>query len=788
MRSIFLLFMICAASVYGQQGRVLGDVRDELTNEPIAFSTVYVQGTDIGTVTDSLGNFELQLKPGLYNLEVSFLGYETAVLYSIPVSTAQAQHIHTTLVSTLLDLPRFEVQANAGRVSPIYSDKISAFEVVSMPGATMDLSKFLKVLPGVSPKVSFGYSMIVRGGASNENRFFLDDIEIPSITHFAVQGNNGGPNGILNTRILQSAELFTDGMPINRGNALSSVLEVESRLGNKEKFSGNFTLGATDWGFVLEGPMGKKSSYVFSARESFSQHMLKALGIPVVPFYADVHYAQKIRFNAKTELKLLGIGTYDKYTLNLDAEKNPGLVYNIGYIPEGKQLSFTTGAALKRFHDTGYSTFVLSRSYFENRADKFYDNTYEEADRMMEYRSIEASTKFRYERRFVLGKRRIDYGVEATNESLFTHNHSPALDSTLQVITKDYSSDFDYQRFGLFYNTEFVLGGKQDWILNVGLRSDMATYNDRMKNPLRQIAPRIGLKYLLNDQVDWNINLGRYTQLPAHVLMSYMEDDVLVNQPHLDYIKSDQISTGINFSNYNNLQSRFSIFYKSYSDYPMLHFDGISFANANANYVLVGDQPANSDSRGHAYGAELMVKKKYTGGWSFLYSGSYVVSKFTNLDGVLHASAWDNRIFSTINLSKRFKNNWTIAAKWSIAGGNPYTPYNWAFSAEQTNWQMFRRGIPDYSRLNEDRLPVFHQLDFRIDKQFNFRNWAFTFYIDVQNAYKADINQIPYLTAVYDESDWTPMVDPANPSSYLLDLIASDSGRMLPTVGLFFDF
>ena len=163
MRSIFLLFMICAASVFGQQGRVLGDVRDELTNEPVAFSTVYVQGTDIGTVTDSLGNFELQLKPGLYNLEVSFLGYETVVLYSIPVSTAQAQHIHATLISTLLDLPHFEVQANAGRVSPIYSDKISAFEVVSMPGATMDLSRFLKVLPGVSPKVSFGYSMIVRG-------------------------------------------------------------------------------------------------------------------------------------------------------------------------------------------------------------------------------------------------------------------------------------------------------------------------------------------------------------------------------------------------------------------------------------------------------------------------------------------------------------------------------------------------------------------------------------------------------------------------------------------------
>ena len=102
-------------------------------------------------------------------------------------------------------------------------------------------------------------------------------------------------------------------MPLNRSNALSSVLEVKSRLGSKEKFSGNFTLGATDWGFVLEGPMGKKSSYVFSARESFSQHMLKALGIPVIPFYSDVSYAQKINLNPKTEINFLALG----FTINI---------------------------------------------------------------------------------------------------------------------------------------------------------------------------------------------------------------------------------------------------------------------------------------------------------------------------------------------------------------------------------------------------------------------------------------------------------------------------------------
>jgi hypothetical protein len=769
-------------------GLIIGEVKNGLTNEPIEYASVFVQGTSRGTTTDSLGRFSIELESGVYNIEVAFVGFETTVLYSKPVSSAQPNYLQISLNPALTELSEYRVTAQKKSLSPIYSDKISAFELVTLPGATMDLSKYIKALPGVSPKVSFGYNMIVRGGASNENRFFLDDIEIPSITHFAVQGNVGGPNGILNSRILESAELFTDGMPLNRSNALSSVLEVHSRLGSKDKFSGNFTLGATDWGFVLEGPMGKKSSYVFSARESFSQHMLKALGIPVIPFYSDVQYAQKINLNPKTEIKLLAIGVYDKYTLNLDADRSPSLMYNIGYIPEGKQLSFTTGAVLKRFHNKGYSKFVLSRNYFNNRADKFYDNTYEESDRLIQYHSIEAATKARFERKFIFGQRKVSYGLEWSKEHLNTLNKSPALDTDLAIIMKDYHAELDFHRFGIFYNTEFLLGEEKDWILDLGLRADASTYNASMRNPLSQIAPRVGLKHLLSDKLDYNINIGRYTQLPSNVVLSYMESDDMINRSELTYIKSDQISTSIRYSNYGNFQSRLSLFYKNYSDYPMLLEDGISLANANSNYVVVGDQAANSDSKGRAMGAELFLKQKFSGGWSYLCSASYVVSKFTNLDGDYISSAWDNRVFTTLNVSKRFKNNWTIAAKWSGAGGNPYTPYDIELSSRQSYWSVFQRGIHDHSRINEERLPVFHQLDIRIDKQFNFKKWAFTFYIDIQNAYRSNISQIPYLSVVYDEMDWTPRVDPEDASRYLMEQLPSDSGRILPSIGLFFDF
>ncbi len=79
--------------------------------------------------------------------------------------------------------------------SPLSKQTIGATEIYRNPGANRDISRVVQILPGVATTVSFRNDIIVRGGAPNENRFYLDGIEIPNINHFATQGSSGGPVG-----------------------------------------------------------------------------------------------------------------------------------------------------------------------------------------------------------------------------------------------------------------------------------------------------------------------------------------------------------------------------------------------------------------------------------------------------------------------------------------------------------------------------------------------------------------------------------------------------------------
>ena len=70
-------------------------------------------------------------------------------------------------------------------------------------------------MPGVSSSPSFRNDIVIRGGAPNENRFFLDGIEIPNINHFATQGSSGGPVGILNVNFIREVDFYSGAFPSN---------------------------------------------------------------------------------------------------------------------------------------------------------------------------------------------------------------------------------------------------------------------------------------------------------------------------------------------------------------------------------------------------------------------------------------------------------------------------------------------------------------------------------------------------------------------------------------------
>jgi hypothetical protein len=155
---------------------------------------------------------------------------------------------------------------------------IGEAEIKRNPGGNRDISKVLQSLPGVASVPSFRNDLIVRGGSPNENRFFLDGIEVPNINHFATQGASGGPVGLLNVDFINEVDFYSGAFPANRGNALSSVLDLKFKDGRADKAGLNFTLGATDLAGTFDGPIGKNSTLIASYPPILSSVPLRGFG------------------------------------------------------------------------------------------------------------------------------------------------------------------------------------------------------------------------------------------------------------------------------------------------------------------------------------------------------------------------------------------------------------------------------------------------------------------------------------------------------------------------------
>ncbi|WP_118196510.1 TonB-dependent receptor plug domain-containing protein [Albibacterium indicum] len=84
--------------------------------------------------------------------------------------------------------------------------QLTSEEIKSSPGGNFDVSKVVQTLPGVGVSNGTGdrNDIIIRGGAPDENVYYLDGIEIPILNHFQTQGSSGGAQGMLNVSFIES--------------------------------------------------------------------------------------------------------------------------------------------------------------------------------------------------------------------------------------------------------------------------------------------------------------------------------------------------------------------------------------------------------------------------------------------------------------------------------------------------------------------------------------------------------------------------------------------------------
>src|SRR5690554_2216747 len=83
-----LLFCLPVTSLLAQTGKVSGRVTDSASNEPLPGVNVVIDGTTQGSVTDVDGYYTIiNVRPGTYDIRVSFIGYTPEVMQDVRVST-----------------------------------------------------------------------------------------------------------------------------------------------------------------------------------------------------------------------------------------------------------------------------------------------------------------------------------------------------------------------------------------------------------------------------------------------------------------------------------------------------------------------------------------------------------------------------------------------------------------------------------------------------------------------------------------------------------------------------
>ncbi len=788
---IFLTLTIFGfhAGLMAQQATLKGRVIDGQSNEPLPFVNVVVVGTNVGAVTDDNGNFQINgLKPGFVRVQASFIGYHTALSPEIEVKNAKVASVEIRMEKRDTQLDEVKVTASPYRKteeSPVSLKTIGIGEIEKSPGANRDISKVIQSFAGVLSSPSFRNDIIIRGGGPSESRFYLDGVEVPNINHFATQGASGGAVGILNADLIREVNYYSGAFPSNRGNALSGVFEFGQIDGNADKLKFKGSLGASEVSATIDGPLSDKTTFIVSARRSYLKFLFTALKLPFLPTFNDMQFKVRMRFDAKNELTLIGLGAVDVNELNLDI-KNPDdqQKYILSQLPENNQWSYTVGAVYKHFRQNSYQTFVVSRSHLNNTLTKYLDNNQSsESNKILDYVSEEQENKIRFENNMRMDGFKANIGANV-DFAKYTNATMQRRFYNGNVLNVKYDTDLNLVKYGIFgqLSHEFL---EERLTLSAGFRMDGNNYSSEMNNLLKQFSPRVSASYLFAPKWSLNLNSGRYYQLPPYTAMGFQQNSVFVNKDNLKYISVDHFIGGVEFKPATAMQFSLEGFLKNYRNYPFSVNDQISLANKGADYGVIGDEVVTSTSKGRAYGAEFQARVS-SSKYSMNLSYTLVRSEFQDGAGKYIVSAWDSKQILSVTGTAALKRNWQVGGRFRFVGGLPYTPWDLNRSSLITAWNAQGGPYFDNTKLNANRFGVFHQLDIRVDKSYYLKKTTLKFYLDIQNLYNFQSQSTDQVLREQDANGNYLTTD--NETRYVLRTVKNTSGTVLPTIGVQVEF
>ena len=780
---LLLILLTVSTYVFAQNtGTFSGQIIDEKTQYPLEGSSVILEGTNIGVITDANGYFTFENVPAKsYNIQATYLGYESQTLYNVIVKSVGTPSLLFKLNEASEALDEIILSKSSFRTSketPLSTQSFSAVEIETYPGGNNDIAKVAQSLPGISPSIGgFRNDFIIRGGAPNESVYYLDGVEIPNINHFSTQGSAGGPVGMLNVAFIREVTLSSSAFGAEYDNPLSGVLAFEQREGNDQKYSGNVRIGASEAGATFNGPLFKRgkersnTTLMVSARRSYLQFVFALVGLPIRPDYWDYQWKLNHKIDERNSLSFIGLGSIDDFSVvapdDFDVEQQAALET----APIIEQRTITLGLTWKhKFKNgTGQVNTTLSTNRLKNVFSQYQDNE-NKTGILFRNDSKEQETKLRVHATQYIKDWKVSYGLNV-QQSVYTNNTDDVVGGL------GYETAIDFAKYGFFGKLSRSFANNR-LSLALGLRSDADSFTNG-STLIDNLSPRLSASYMLNESSSWKLNasVGRYFKIPTYTMLGFQNNSGEFINKSNRYTQSDHYVFGVEYNLSPSARFTVEAFRKDYSQYPVSVLDGVSLANKGAGFEVLGNEAVVDTGSGLSKGIEVLFQQKLSNNFYGILAYTLFSSEFSGIDNVRLPSVWDSRNLLTFTGGYNLPKNWEVSLRYRYAGATPFAPTDTAATLI-----TYPQVIIDYSRLGENKLSTFKQGDFRLDKKWNFEKLSFNFYIEIQN-FLAQENPRPdeYTLARTDEG---VLILPKE----LVKIEREERNTPFPSFGFVFDF
>jgi hypothetical protein len=692
---------------------IAGYVRDAKTGEPLIGASISDMDTKVAITTDQFGYFVITLSKGSHTLVVQSIAMRDTKRQIVVQGDGK---INIDMQQQVMTLKRVTVSSEKmsnikGLQMGLQRLDIKTIKQVPVVFGEADVLRVALTMPGVKSVGEASTGLNVRGGAADQNLILFNDATIYNPSHFF------GLFSAFNPEVVKDVELYKSSIPAKYGGRLSSVLEINSREGNKKDIIGSAGIGVLTSRFNLEGPLKKdKSSFNIGARATYADWLLHLLPDQYknskAGFY-DINMDINHEINKKNTIYLTAYLSKDRFNLNSDKS------YNYG----NQNISLKWKHS---FNDKLYSVFTTG-------FDRYYYSIYSERDPVNAYSlSFDVNqgylkAHFNY---YKSPKHTIEFGFNSIYYKLHPGTYEPmgmsslvipdeispeqALESALYISDKYIINNAFSIEGGLRYSLFNYLGpatvnhyvdGQPKTEDNITGKSEYSGLNviKTYGGPEVRLSGRYAFSPTLS--VKGGYNSGRqYIHVLSNTAAMAPTDIWKLSDPNINPQKGDQVSLGL-YKNLksNTIETSIEVYYKRIKDY----------LDYKSGAVLVLNHHIETDvisTRGKAYGIELLVRKsngKMNGWISYTYSRTLLkmddptAGEVIN-DGAYYPANYDKPHDATFVGNYRFTHRFSISFIATYSTGRPITLpvgrfyYEGSYRTLYADRNAYR--IPDYFR------------------------------------------------------------------------------------------